>query len=227
MKFWKIKPEWEGQTAFLIGGGPSVLGEDITVLRGRNVMVINSSYGIAPFAQFLFAMDTRWLNQHKERLKNYSGRIITVSTTINWKGIKRLRKIAPPGLTGKRNAVTGRRTSTVAAINILIHLGVSRIVLVGIDCGNAPDGKTHHHEPHMWPQKTDCWEEQYRDLNGTVKPLRKRGIEVINTSMNSRLDFWPKMELEKVLNPPASDDAGIPKMESHGKTDSVGRVRSA
>ena len=57
--FWSVPREWPGETAFIVGGGPSVLGQDLDALRGRRVIVINSSVYAVPGADFLFFDDHR------------------------------------------------------------------------------------------------------------------------------------------------------------------------
>ncbi len=90
------------------------------------------------------------------------------------------------------------RTSLHAAMNFAVHLGASRLVLLGADM--QPDGeRTHHHAPHPWPQKPGCWDTQMTALRQTVEPLAQMGIEVINTSPVSRIDWWPKASLDECL----------------------------
>jgi hypothetical protein len=199
MDFWKVPRDWGGATAFIVASGPSINDLDSSRLRGQRVIVVNTSFQICPFADYLFAMDTRWLRINTDAIKKFSGTIVTVSNTFKMVGLKRLKKAPPPGLSHKRNCVTGRRTSVQGAINLAVHLGVARIILVGVDCQPSKEGETHWHKPHKWPQKEDCFDAQYDDLKSTVTPLEKLGIEVINVSPYSRIDFWPQKTLDDIL----------------------------
>lgn len=221
MNFWKAPRDWTGETAFIVAGGPSIKNLEVSRLRGQRVIAVNNSFRICPFAEYLFAMDTRWLRIHETELKRFGGHVVTVSTTFKMQGLKRMRKMAPPGLTDKRNSVVGRRTGVHGAINLAVHLGVSRIVLLGVDCRNSKDGETHWHKPHKWTQKPDCFDEQYKDLKSTVKPLKKLGIEIINASPFTKIDFWDKQDIDEILTS-AAQIGGRP----NGKLD-MGRVRSA
>jgi hypothetical protein len=92
-----------------------------------------------------------------------------------------------------------RRTSTTAAINIAVHLGVSRIVLLGLDGKVAENGRTHHHAPHPWALRHNWAAEQREDLASLVAPLAARKVEVLNASPGSAVPCWPSVSFEEAL----------------------------
>lgn len=197
----KFAREWEGATAFLIVGGPSVREQNVELLRGRYVMVVNSSYQLAPWADFLFFADSRWYRAHQDRLKFFKGRIVTTSAIFSDRRLLKVRPVPSKALvTDKPDAVAFRHTSSQGAMNVLVHLGVKRIVLLGLDMAKAADGTTHHHVPHDWPQRATCWDTQKVHLAKMAAPLAALGIQVINTSLVSRVDWWPKRSLADVIN---------------------------
>jgi len=207
-EFWSAPRIWPGETCFIVGGGPSVQDVDLDRLRGRKVIVLNVSYRVCPWADVLFFGDTRIWNEHRPEIEKFGGLIVTASALARAKHIKRMRKTKPPGLAPNPFEVIMHRTSFAAAINLAVHFGCARIVLIGCDGGPDKNGRTHHHKPHPWPQKAGCWAEQRADLLSLVKPLRKRGVEVVNCSPRSTHDFWPRMSLADYLDtecrPPAS-----------------------
>jgi len=195
MKYWHVQPEWAGQPAFIVGGGTSVASLDLGLIRGERTIVINSSYGILPDADFLFFADVRWWQVHCDRIRQeFHGRVATCSQHAIGSELLRLKKIKPPpGLADKPTQVVVQRTSTQAAINLAVHLGANPIVLLGIDNGPDESGNTHHHEPHQWAQKPGKWKAQRDQLALMVEPLEKRGITVLNANPKSNLDLWPRM----------------------------------
>jgi hypothetical protein len=202
MIFWTVTPEWKGETAFVVAGGPSVREQNVAQLEGRNVIAVNSSYEIAPFAQFLVFGDKRWWIEHHPRLAEFQGRIVTpCKSAVPRQRLLCLRRADGRGLADDPSAVICGRTTTHAAINFAVHLGVKRIVLLGADMCRASDGRAHHHAEHPWPVREGCWAEQMEHLKHLVKPLRLRGIEVINTSQVSLIPttWWPKAKLEDCL----------------------------
>ena len=187
----------------IVASGPSLAAQDLETLRGHKVIAINSSVFAAPFADFLLFGDSRWWYQNHPLLKRFKGRCVTTTAAHTDERVLYMQKInPPPGLTEKRDALVMQYTSLQAAMNRAVHLGAARMVLLGADNGPTKDGATHHHKPHHWPQRADCWDLQMKSLGTIVKPLRKRGIEVINTSIESRLPWWPKKPLKECLEWP-------------------------
>jgi hypothetical protein len=204
MTWWRVAPEWAGETAFIVAGGTSVHDQDLSLLRGRRVIVVNSSYEAVPFADILFFGDFSWWEAHRRRdaLLGFAGRIVTVSLRAAGRRLLRLRRqVPPPGLSCDPRSVVSERTSLQGAINLAVHLGVKRIVLLGADMRRADDGRSHHHSPHPRPNKPGnrTWDIQMAQLQLVVEPLRALGIEVINTSPISRIDWWPRAELAACL----------------------------
>ena len=230
--YWTIAPEWTGETCFIIAGGPSAADAGVELLAPdaaaasrtsfggaaeRKVIAINSSYGIAPFADILFFADPRWWRGEPERgnighrdrpeFHAFLGgasrgpRLVTTSPHVHDDRVLRLRRGAPPGLAVDRSTVTLCWTSVTAAMNIAVHLGVACIVLVGVDGGPGPppDFRTHHHEPHPWPARAENWGKQAADLASLAEPLAARGITVLNASPNSAITCWRRTTLAAAL----------------------------
>lgn len=203
---WTVEREWPGATVFIVGGGPSVAGQDLpNRLRGERVIVINSSWRLLPFADICFTMDPRWLREHVEKLSvQFQGRVATVSQYFPERTeIRRLTKRKPkPGLSRDPRIVVCERTGMQGAINLAAHLigEGGEIVLLGADGKADEGGRTHHHAPHRWPQKPGCWDLQAEHLLLTVAPMREWGIKCVNASPSTAWGFiWPTMELEDIL----------------------------
>jgi len=97
VRAWTVPIEWTGETACILGGGPSLLyglglsDEAIRQcmarergisdfepvarikLRARRVIAVNDSYKIAPWAQYLFFSDKSWYDVHRYALFNLNG----------------------------------------------------------------------------------------------------------------------------------------------------------
>lgn len=204
VKLWTAPPIWRGEKCFVIAGGPSLRGFDFERLRGRKVIAINSSVFSAPFAQYCFFGDDRWGQENRPRLQDYKGTVVTTSNgnLIPWAcrmlNCARGAQNAPP-LATDRSSLFMDRTSLHAAINLAVHFGVKRIVLLGADMRKGAGGVTHHHSPHPWPSIAGCWDLQMKQLALLAPPLKTRGIEVVNTSMESRIGWWPKHPIEELL----------------------------
>lgn len=201
---WTVPCEWPGECVFIIGGGPSVLSQDLNALRGRRVIVINSSVYAAPWADFLFFGDWRWWNEeeNKAAVDSFDGRVVTTTRLV--RGDPKVlvcRKTNPPGLAKARDSLVQKWTSLTAATNLAAHL-VGRggtIVWLGAD-GKVAADRTHHHKPHRWPHKPGAYDKQHADLVTILPSLKALGIAAYNASPGTAwTDLLPQVELEDVL----------------------------
>lgn len=199
-KYWSAPPIWSGQRCFIIAGGPSLIGFDFEMLRGQRVIAVNSSIWSAPFADFCFYGDSRWGFEHARRLEGVTAQVITTSTGFTAPNVTHMAKIAPPpGLALQRDTLVMSRTSLHAAINLAVHFGAAEIVILGADMKAAPNGVSHHHEPHPWPVVHGTWDRQMKQLALLPPALEAAGVKVINASLSSRLPWWPKQPIEELL----------------------------
>jgi hypothetical protein len=203
--FWPVPREWPGETVFVIGGGPSLLGQDLEALRGRRTIVINSSVFAAPWADILFFGDQRWWDEPENRAAatSFRGRVVTTSRTVADQRVLVCRKTRPPGLAVASDSLMQRWTSLTAATNLAAHLvgPGGTIVWLGADGRKAADGNSHHHKPHRWPSRPDCYKLHYSDLATIVPSLRERNIAAYNASPGTAwADLLPVVSLQDVLH---------------------------
>jgi hypothetical protein len=200
--FWTVPREWPGETVFIIGGGPSVLGQDLEALRGKRVIAINSSVYAVPWADFLFFGDWRWWNQpdNASAVTNFKGRVVTTTRLRTDPKVKICRKANPPGLAIERDSLMQRWTSLTAATNLAAHL-VGRggtIIWLGAD-GKVTPERTHHHKPHPWPHRLDAYAKQLIDLVTIAPSLQEMGIAAFNASPGTAFTMLPLINLDDVL----------------------------
>lgn len=199
---WTAPPLWQGETAFIVCGGTSVLSQNLDLIRGRRVVAVNSSGHIVPWADVLFFNDSRWwrIAENRNLVDSFRGMVVTTAPSAWSANIRKMNKVKPPGLTDDRGSLSVQNTSTTGATNLVKHFGVARIVFLGLDGKPGKGGRTHHHDPHCWPQRDDCWPRQRAELETIRKPLAKAGIEVVNCSPGSVYgDLWPVMTLTEYL----------------------------
>jgi hypothetical protein len=201
--FWSVPCEWPGETVWIIGGGPSVLSQDLERLRGRRVIVINSSVFAVPWADVLFFGDWRWWNEPENSVAvaGFAGRVVTTSKAVPDRKVLVCKKTNPPGLATARDSLMQKWTSLTAATNLAAHL-VGRggtIVWLGAD-GKVSGDRTHHHKPHRWPHKPGCYDKQHADLATIVPSLAEMGIAAFNASPGTAwTDLLPVINLDDVL----------------------------
>jgi len=202
--FWSVPREWPGETVFIVGGGPSVLGQDLEALRGRRVIAINSSVYAVPWADILYFGDWRWWNEPDNRAAaaSFAGCVVTTSRLVSDNKVMVCRKTNPPGLAIEHNSLVQKWTSLTAATNLAAHLigPGGTIVWLGAD-GKIADGRTHHHKPHRWPHKPGCYDKQKADLVTIIPSLQRLKIAAFNASPGTAwADLLPVIDLREMLD---------------------------
>lgn len=197
MPFWSVPPLWRGETAFVLAGGPSVLSLDLSLLAGRKVIAINSAWKTYPQADVLFFADGRWWKQFKPA---FTGMIVTTASEIGLPGIHVMEKVQPKeGLALARTKIALRRTSVTGAINLAVHFGCDRIVLLGVDGGFLNGVRHNHDDRYPWPMVNGCWDEHAAEFGQIAPSAKALGISILNASPESRIDVWPKVSFAEAI----------------------------
>lgn len=215
--YWRVEPDWEGETCAILGGGPSLAPGDVNSLHGRmRVIAVNTAYQLAPWADLLYFSDEVWWCWHHggkdnkdvhhkgdPRYHAFPGIKAALQNAVTYHREPAVRVLqnygAEPGLCEIRDGVYTGRSSGYQAINLAAHLGVARILLLGFDM-RAVAGRTHWHMAHKRPTApedfTNVMLPWFRTL---VEPLAARGIEVLNATPGSAIDCFPRVTLDEAL----------------------------
>lgn len=181
---------------FVLASGPSLTQADINAVHTwrfkeatRRVIVTNTTYQKALWADVLFAMDAKWWKVHlDEAVETFCGTLVTSSHCY--------KRMGNGALKFSRHTTFGN--TGAAAIHFAWKEGAKRIYLLGFD-GQRKDGKAHHHEAHPAPlmdaMSMVSWPDQFARL---AKVLKGR-CEVFNCSRETIYTDFPRIVLEEVL----------------------------
>ena len=205
---WSVPPLWRGETAACLGGGPSLTRDQVDACRGRaRLIAINDALFLAPSADLHYVCDWRWHQWHRDEpgLVEFAGLKVTLDRTLagavpGWKLIENDDGNGRDGLSDRRTAVKTGRNSGYQVINLAVHLGVRRILLLGYDMRAEP-GRTHWFGDH--PVQTNPTIYARTMLPGfatLVEPLKALGVEVVNCTPGSALGVFPGVGVEEALN---------------------------
>ncbi|MGM5087539.1 hypothetical protein E0H64_17730 [Rhizobium leguminosarum bv. viciae] len=198
--FWTAPRCWVGETVFVLASGPSVKSLDLSLLTGRRVIAVKSSWLTYPAADVLFFADGRWWQDPALRPKAFEGLIVSSAKEISDPRVKLVHKIEPGDLSERPDTVALRRTSTTGAINLAVHFGASRIVLLGVDAKVANGGARHAHgRPWPWPLKAGCFDEQAAEYRQIAPSAARLGVEIVNANPDSAIDVWPRRPFSECL----------------------------
>lgn len=197
--FATVPVDWPGATVVAIASGPSLTADDVNAVRGRaRVIVVNNCYQLAPWADVLYAADYKWWRWHKGA-PGFAGLKYTASPEATmWPDVQCLRVSGRSGLSLDPQSIRTGSNSGYQAINLAVHFGASRILLLGYDMQFGPLGQEHWHGKH--PDRSRPLVNIFLPLFSTlVEPLREVGVEVINCSRATRLTCFPRATLQQAL----------------------------
>ena len=193
---------WPGATVALLGAGPSLTRADVDACHGVvPVIAINRAVDWAPWANVLYACDEKlwhWI----QGAPNFAGLKYGLHQAIpaaKW-GVSVLQNTGPLGLELDPTGLRTGYNSGYQAINLAVHLGAARVVLLGYDMGPAADGRTHFHAPHPDEHRVPSPYPQMRAAFASlVEPLAALGVSVVNCSRQTTLEVFPRATLEDAL----------------------------
>ena len=226
--FWSVPRLWPGETLAILANGPSLTQEQATFCRGRaRVIAVNDSYLLAPWADLHYFCDAKWYEWHRQfespaqalfgreramaLFHGFPGIRVTLEPSAVLRkyepSLKVLRndssppdvKPRPEGLCLEPDGVRTGRNSGYQVINLAVHTGVRRILLLGYDMG-AVDGKTHWFGEHPRPSGAGIFASTFLPMFETlVEPLEALGVEVLNCTPGSALTVFPRRPLADCL----------------------------
>ena len=181
----------------ILGAGPSLTAADVEAVRGRaRVIAINRTFELAPWADVLYSADEkpfRWYWEHG--LKDCPGLKYSLTNGVQKMGVTLLQRGLESGLSRDPHVLHTGKNSGYSAINLAVHLGASRILLLGYDMQRGPNGEEHCHADHP-SRSTPRYELFQSFFPSLVEPLREAGVSIVNCSRRTAIECFPRMDLE-------------------------------
>jgi hypothetical protein len=172
---------------FVLASGPSLNAHDIELVRASNIptIVVNRTWECVPFSTIIFAGDELWWRKYHNSI-NIPAELWTCS---------------PPAAHRYRLKLLTRKgpfNSGLRAIQLAIHLGATRIYLLGYDCrydgekrhwhDDYPPGMGNAHSVKKWAGQFDKLASEYRGR-----------VDIVNCSRSTALICFEKIALEVIL----------------------------
>ncbi len=192
---------WPHETAVILACGPSLCLEDVAYCRGKaRVIAVNDAWTLAPWADAMWATDGRWWTHH-QGVKAFQG--LKFGLTVNpglWPDVHVLENTGPLGLEGNPTGVRTGKNSGYAVLNLAVHLGCTKLILLGYDLGHAPGMPSHFFGEHPRALLNASPYPAFRAaFDAIVEPLQALGVDVVNCSRETTLTAFPRMALVEAL----------------------------
>lgn len=179
--------DWTGMDVVCMASGPSLTKSDVEKVRkwrksgkNRRVIVTNNTYQLAPWADVLYGMDSKWW---KVMEPEFSGECLTAVDNA-------------PGANKSSSAKGGN--SGAGAMLLAAHRGAKTIIMLGYDCKIGEGGIRHWHGAHKAPLgnavSLPTFYGHFKDAAAKLK-----NVDVVNCSRATKLDIWPLQRLEDAL----------------------------
>jgi len=194
---------WPGSTIVCLGGGPSLTPADVHAVRvdrHAHVIAINDAYLLAPRADILYAADRAWIDQH-DGVPSFLGPKYSIEShdTTSRPDWTILRNTGWLGLETDPSGLRAGHNSGYQAINLAVHFGARRILLLGYDMAPSEDGREHWFQDGP-DRKMSPYPQMCAAFETLVEPLAALGVEVINCSRRTALTAFPCQPLEVALS---------------------------
>jgi len=223
---WEIPKIWGGEQCIIIGGGPSIVEQfnipaDVVqsvykkqcspdvyspymkAIHNEHVIAVNMAFKLGPWVDMLFFGDKGFFKRTQEEIFAFKGLRATCARGVTEYGgrIKVLEQNKKKrGIEFSPTSICWNFNSGSAAINLAVHLGVKKIILLGFDMQVDKQKNQHWHKFYQGNKKTvgGTMNMHLKSFPIIAEDLKGK-VEVINASPNSRIECFPKMSIEEAL----------------------------
>ena len=178
--------EFRGMTVCCMASGPSLTQQDVDAVRDAGIVtvVVNRTFEIAPWAQYIYAGDDTWWMRYHDKIPE---------TMERWTCAAR----ASRNYRANLHVARGPWNSGLRALQWAVGRNAKRVILLGYDCKHI-DGRAHWHD--NYPALGNAvsvtrWPEQFAKY---ARQIRGR-CDVVNCSPDTALTCFLRQDLQSVL----------------------------
>lgn len=188
-------PNWSRAIVVCVASGPSLLKEDVELVRMRHaagacrVIAINREFETAPWADVLYASDYHFWREYIDDIRAlFKGAAWTIDARAAHQfKLGLLKRGMGEGLATAADTINTGGNSGYQAAHLAASWGASRIVLLGYDM-QSTDGKEHHYGKHRARLPNGrgfkSWIPRFAPL---MRDLTGKGVSVINATRETAI----------------------------------------
>lgn len=193
------------KTLAILASGPSLTADDVELVKLAEVptMVINTTFRMAPWADYLYTNDDDWLDWHLTELgATFNGQIwCGHADYAHVDGVHHVPFDRDcDGLAHKPGHISWGMNSGGAALSLAEMLGYQRLILLGYDQQWQGDRPRWHgkHPEHLQNRKPGFhrWREYFERV---AQQAPARELEIINCSRETSLTCFRREPLRSML----------------------------
>jgi len=179
----------------------------MSAIHDEHVIAVNNSYLLGDWPDICFFGDHGWWRVHRQALIEWPGLKVTNcpglsdpavarASNVRYLARDRNRKL---GLSPDPGKLSWNFNSGSSAIDLAVHLGSSKVILLGFDMRYGNGGESHWHPGHGHDKKPNY----ARFMQGfpvIANDAQRLGVEIINCSPGTALVDFPVMNLSEALS---------------------------
>lgn len=216
----RINPAWAGESCFVAASGPSLTAEvahRVRMARWQErwrVIAVSDAYRLMPWADILYSCDNAWWEHHQGAKEFRGDRWACHEQDPNPRelhgndkrelaqrfGINLVRGVDSKAFSMDPSVVSYGDNTGFQALNLAMHFGCSRIVLIGFDMRHV-DGKAHFFGDHpkaLRNSPDDVYKKFAKIFQQAAKALPER-FSIVNATPGSALTCFPRVSLDDVF----------------------------
>lgn len=196
----------------------------LAAIHNKHTIGINVAYQFGSWVDICFFGDKAFYLAHREALEDWNKLVVTCSSHAAKKDAtwlkylpKEIKRHVPDverqaGISTYSKAISWNENSGAASISLAAWLGAKRIILVGFDMALSETKNQHFHNEYKTnkearkrrraPQRAKelPFEKHLRGFPYIKRDADNLGIEIINTSLNSAIQDFPKVHIKELLS---------------------------
>lgn len=197
----KIPKLWNGGQVFVLGGGPSLLDEDLSLIYDKHVIGVNDAFKLGDWVDVSWSTDCEWLKWNEVPLANFPGVVLTGTQCkcVHPRAVRVKRK-NQNGLYPGPEQVYWNKNSGASAINLAYHLGATEVILLGFDM-KLREGKHNWHDNHKRVPRSTIYQNLFlKPFDNIAVDAQRLGLSVINATSDTDLLVFPRKSLLEVIH---------------------------
>lgn len=200
-------PWWDDRDVWIVGGGPSLEGRDLSDLRARGrVLGVNRAAELVP-CDATFTLDQTFLDRRSADLAAWAaaGQEVYAAVPDGWltrgnpvvAGVRYVLRVEGTGI-GRPDAMVNGKNSGYGALCLAVLKRARRIYLLGYDLRTA-DRDSHWHDGYPW-QNNRCqvYYEKWARRFDEIRDELPDGVRVFNCNPGSVIDAFPFAPYEEL-----------------------------
>ena len=209
LSFYKNK--FNNCKCFIIGTGPSIKKQDLSLISDQFIIGVNSFYNHEIKSNFYVISDHEVWKFHKESIKKrclencnevflctpyLSKEQFVVNCKIK---LNDLSESYDPDWYDANKGVYRSGTVIIAALQIAFYMGVNKVFLLGCDCEYKKD-QEHFDNTKVCGVKKNNWKRVFRQYDSVKNYYDKYEKPIFNCTYGGKLEVFPRIILEEAIS---------------------------